>query len=334
MKIIWGFFQNQILGMRWLYEIINNVLTNVGFDINSKLGSSLQFFIFNVVKIFILLSVLLFIVSYIQSFFPPERTKKILSHFQGIWANILSALLGTITPFCSCSSIPFFIGFSSAGFPVGVTFSFLIASPLVNLGSLILIASFFGLKVAFSYVIVGVTLAVIGGTLIEKLGMERYVEDFIMSKSLVDIESPDLAKQERINYAKEQMVTIVKNVFVYVILGVAVGAFINYWISADTVQSVLGEKNPFSVILATLVGIPLYSDVFGTIPVAEALYFKGVSLGTILSFMMGVIVLSLPSILMLRKAVKPKLLIMFIGIVAAGIIIIGYIFNVFQFLFV
>jgi len=243
-------------------------------------------------------------------------------------------LLGTITPFCSCSSIPFFIGFSSAGFPVGVTFSFLIASPLVNLGSLILIASFFGLKVAFSYVIVGVTLAVIGGTLIEKLGMERYVEDFIMSKSLVDIESPDLAKQERINYAKEQMVTIVKNVFVYVILGVAVGAFINYWISADTVQSVLGEKNPFSVILATLVGIPLYSDVFGTIPVAEALYFKGVSLGTILSFMMGVIVLSLPSILMLRKAVKPKLLIMFIGIVAAGIIIIGYIFNVFQFLFV
>ncbi|WP_312353465.1 permease, partial [Aminipila sp.] len=305
MKIIWGFFQNQILGMRWLYEIINNVLTNVGFDINSKLGSSLQFFIFNVVKIFILLSVLLFIVSYIQSFFPPERTKKILSHFQGIWANILSALLGTITPFCSCSSIPFFIGFSSAGFPVGVTFSFLIASPLVNLGSLILIASFFGLKVAFSYVIVGVTLAVIGGTLIEKLGMERYVEDFIMSKSLVDIESPDLAKQERINYAKEQMVTIVKNVFVYVILGVAVGAFINYWISADTVQSVLGEKNPFSVILATLVGIPLYSDVFGTIPVAEALYFKGVSLGTILSFMMGVIVLSLPSILMLRKAVKP-----------------------------
>jgi len=331
MKIIWGFFQNQILGMRWLYEIINNVLTNVGFDINSKLGSSLQFFIFNVVKIFILLSVLLFIVSYIQSFFPPERTKKILSHFQGIWANILSALLGTITPFCSCSSIPFFIGFSSAGFPVGVTFSFLIASPLVNLGSLILIASFFGLKVAFSYVIVGVTLAVIGGTLIEKLGMERYVEDFIMSKSLVDIESPDLAKQERINYAKEQMVTIVKNVFVYVILGVAVGAFINYWISADTVQSVLGEKNPFSVILATLVGIPLYSDVFGTIPVAEALYFKGVSLGTILSFMMGVIVLSLPSILMLRKAVKPKLLIMFIGIVAAGIIIIGYIF---KFLFV
>lgn len=334
MRIIWDFFQNQILAMKWLNELIGVGLTSCGLDINSRLGGSMQFFIYDVVKIFILLSILIFIISYIQSFFPPERTKKILSRFRGITANILSALLGTVTPFCSCSSIPLFIGFSSAGLPVGVTFSFLISSPLVDLGSLILLMSIFGGKIAVAYVIVGLILAVIGGTLIEKLGMQKYVEDFIMSANSVDIESPDLTKQERILYAKEQVTATVKKVFWYVIIGVGIGALIHNWIPAEIIQGILGEKNPFSVLLATIVGIPMYADIFGTIPIAEALYFKGVGVGTILSFMMGVTALSLPSMIMLRKAVKPKLLGTFICIVAVGIIIIGYTFNAFQYFFI
>lgn len=334
MRIIWDFFQNQILSMKWLNTLIGEGLTTCGLDLNSRLGGSLQFFIYDVVKIFVLLSVLIFIISYIQSFFPPERTKKILSHFRGITANILSALLGTITPFCSCSSIPLFIGFSSAGLPVGVTFSFLISSPLVDLGSLILLMSIFGAKIAVAYVIVGLILAVIGGTLIEKLGMQKYVEDFIMSANSVDIESPDLTKKERAIYAKEQVASTVKKVFWYVLIGVGIGALIHNWIPAEIIQAFLGERNPFSVLLATMVGIPMYADIFGTLPIAEALYSKGVGLGTILSFMMGVTALSLPSMIMLRKAVKPKLLGAFIGIIAVGIVIIGYTFNAFQFLFI
>ncbi len=334
MRIIWDFFQNQILGMKWLNTLIGEGLDACGLDLNSRLGGSLQFFIYDVVKIFILLSILIFIISYIQSFFPPERTKKILSHFRGITANILSALLGTITPFCSCSSIPLFIGFSSAGLPVGVTFSFLISSPLVDLGSLILLMSIFGAKIAVAYVIVGLILAVIGGTLIEKLGMQKYVEDFIMTANSVDIESPDLTKKERAIYAKEQVTSTVKKVFWYVLIGVGIGALIHNWIPAEIIQAILGEKNPFSVVLATVVGIPMYADIFGTLPIAEALSSKGVGIGTILSFMMGVTALSLPSMIMLRKAVKPKLLGAFVGIVAVGIIIIGYTFNAFQFLFI
>lgn len=334
MQIIWNFFQNQILSMKWLNELIGRSLTSLGLDINSKLGGSLQFFIYDVIKIFILLSILIFIISYIQSFFPPERTKKILSRFKGITANILSALLGTVTPFCSCSSIPLFIGFSSAGLPVGVTFSFLISSPLVDLGSLILLMSIFGAKIAVAYVIVGLILAVIGGTLIEKLGMQKYVEDFIKSATSIDIESPDLTKQERILYAKEQVTATVKKVFWYVIIGVGIGALIHNWIPTEIIQAILGERNPFSVLLATIVGIPMYADIFGTIPIAEALYSKGVGVGTILSFMMGVTALSLPSMIMLRKAVKPKLLATFIGIITIGIIIIGYTFNAIQFLFI
>lgn len=334
MRIIWDFFQNQILGMKWLNTLIGEGLAACGLDLNSRLGGSLQFFIYDVVKIFILLSILIFIISYIQSFFPPERTKKILSHFRGITANILSALLGTITPFCSCSSIPLFIGFSSAGLPVGVTFSFLISSPLVDLGSLILLMSIFGAKIAVAYVIVGLILAVIGGTLIEKLGMQKYVEDFIMTANSVDIESPDLTKKERAIYAKEQVASTVKKVFWYVLIGVGIGALIHNWIPAEIIQAILGEKNPFSVVLATVVGIPMYADIFGTLPIAEALSSKGVGIGTILSFMMGVTALSLPSMIMLRKAVKPKLLGAFVGIVAVGIIIIGYTFNAFQFLFI
>ena len=332
--MVWDFFQNQILSMKWLNILIGNVLTNLGIDITGRVGGSIQFFIYDTIKIFILLSILIFIISYIQSHFPPERTKKILGRFDGIVANTISALLGTVTPFCSCSSIPLFIGFSSAGLPVGVTFSFLISSPLVDLGSLILLMSIFGTKIAVAYVIVGLILAVAGGTLIEKLGMEKYVEEFIKIAGSVDIESPELTKKDRIIYAWEQVQSTVKKVFWYVLIGVGIGALIHNWIPTDVIQNILGQKNPFSVILASMVGIPMYADIFGTIPIAEALFAKGVGLGTVLSFMMGVTALSLPSMIMLRKAVKPKLLATFIGIVAVGIIIIGYFFNAFQFMFV
>lgn len=331
--MVWDFFQNQILSMKWLNILIGDVLTNLGIDITGRVGGSIQFFIYDTIKIFILLSILIFIISYIQSHFPPERTRKILGRFDGIVANTISALLGTVTPFCSCSSIPLFIGFSSAGLPVGVTFSFLISSPLVDLGSLILLMSIFGTKVAVAYVIVGLILAVAGGTLIEKLGMEKYVEEFIKTAGSVDIESPELTKKDRIIYAWEQVQSTVKKVFWYVLIGVGIGALIHNWIPTDVIQNILGQKNPFSVILASMVGIPMYADIFGTIPIAEALFAKGVGLGTVLSFMMGVTALSLPSMIMLRKAVKPKLLATFIGIVAVGIIIIGYFFNAFQFMF-
>ena len=332
-KNVWLFFQNQILGMQWLNVVIGNALSTIGLDINDRVGGSIQFFIYDTIKIFILITLLIFIISYIQSYFPPERTKRILGKFHGFTANTLAALLGTITPFCSCSSIPLFIGFSSAGLPLGVTFSFLISSPLVDIGSLVLLMSVFGAKVAVAYVIVGLILAVIGGTIIEKLGMEKYVEDFVKGASSVDIESPDLTKEERVEYAKEQALSTVKKVFWYVLAGVGIGALIHNWIPDVVIQNILGNKNPFSVFLATIVGIPMYADIFGTIPIAEALYFKGVGLGTILSFMMAVTALSLPSIIMLKKAVKAKLLAVFIAIVTVGIILIGYAFNAMQVFF-
>lgn len=328
------FIQDQILGMKWMDVLIKKGLSATGLDMSTWYGGGLAFFIYDTIKIFILLSVLIGIISYIQSYFPPERTKKILGRFRGIWANIISALLGTVTPFCSCSSIPIFIGFSSAGLPVGVTFSFLISSPLVDLGSLVLLTSIFGWKVAIAYVIVGLILAVVGGTLIEKFGMEKYVEDFIKGASNVDIDSPDLTKRDRWIYAWEQVVATIKKVAPYILIGVGIGAIIHNVIPASFVETTLGSNNPFSVLVATIIGIPMYADIFGTIPIAEALLSKGAGLGTILSFMMGVTALSLPSMIMLRKAVKPKLLGVFIGIVAVGIILIGYLFNATQFLLV
>lgn len=330
---IWLFIQNQILGMQWLNTLIGQALNIIGVDTTQQLGSSIQFFIYDVIKIFILLSVLIFIISYIQSFFPPERTKKILGRFDGIVANTIAALLGTVTPFCSCSSIPLFIGFTSAGLPIGVTFSFLISSPLVDLGSLVLLMSIFGAEVAIAYVVVGLILAILGGTLIEKMHMEKYVEDFIKSAGSVDIAAPDLSVKDRLEYSKEQVWSTVKKVAPYIFVGVGIGAIIHNVIPETWVQSVLGGNNPFSVILATLVGVPMYADIFGTIPVAESLFAKGAGLGTILSFMMAVTALSLPSMIMLRKAVKPKLLALFIGIVTFGIIIIGYLFNFYSFIF-
>lgn len=334
LESIWLFFQNQILGMKWLNTLIGNMLSAIGLDLDGWLGGSIQFFLYDTIKIFILLSVLIFIISYIQSHFPPERTKKILGRFHGIAANTLAALLGTVTPFCSCSSIPLFIGFSSAGLPVGVTFSFLISSPLVDLGSLILLMSIFGGKVAIAYVLVGLVLAVIGGTLIEKFGMEKYVEDFVKAAGNVTIDAPELTRKDRLAYARDQVKATVKKVAVYIFIGVGIGAVIHNLIPEAWIQTVLGSNNPFSVIMATLVGVPMYADIFGTIPVAESLFAKGAGLGTVLSFMMAVTALSLPSMIMLRKAVKPKLLAVFVGIVTVGIIIIGYLFNAFQYLLV
>lgn len=331
--MIWDFIQNQVLAMKWLNLLVGNLITSLGLDIESKLGGSLQFFLYDVIKITILLCVLIFGISYIQSYFPPERSKKIMGRFHGIWANCIAALLGTVTPFCSCSSIPLFIGFTSAGLPLGVTFSFLISSPMVDLGSLILLMSIFGTKVAVVYVVVGLVIAVVGGSLIEKLHMEEYVEDFIRNASAIDIDSPTLTKKERLNYAKEQMTSTFKKVLPYILIGVGIGALIHNWVPQSWVEIVLGSNNPFGVVLATLIGVPMYADIFGTIPVAEALLYKGAQLGTILAFMMAVTTLSLPSMIMLRKAIKPKLLGTFIAICTIGIIIVGYLFNGFEFLF-
>ncbi len=334
LKAIWDFFQSQLLGMKWLNDLISRGLNLLGFDTTSRWIGCVQFFIYDVIKITLLLCFLIFIISYIQSYFPPERSRKILGRFHGIGANSVAALLGTVTPFCSCSSIPLFIGFTSAGLPLGVTFSFLISSPMVDLGSLVLLMSIFGAKVAVIYVIAGLIIAVIGGTLIEKLHMEKHVESFIYTAGSVDIESPNLTRKDRLVYAKEQMLSTFKKVFPYILIGVGIGAVIHNWIPEGWVSTALGSNNPFGVILATLIGVPMYADIFGTIPVAEALFAKGAQLGVILSFMMAVTTLSLPSMIMLRKAIKPKLLALFIAICTIGIIIIGYLFNAFQALIV
>ena len=334
LRSIWLFIQDQVLGMKWLNAVIGNGLSAVGLDTSTRWGGSIQFFLYDVIKITVLLCFLIFMISYIQSYFPPERSKKILGRFHGIWANIIAALLGTVTPFCSCSSIPLFIGFTSAGLPLGVTFSFLISSPMVDLGSLVLLMSIFGAKIAVVYVVIGLVIAVVGGTIIEKMHMENYVEEFIRNASSVDIESEELTVKDRLVFAKEQVIETFKKVFPYILIGVGIGAVIHNWIPESWIQAVLGSNNPFGVVLAVLVGVPMYADIFGTIPVAEALLAKGAQLGTILSFMMAVTTLSLPSIIMLRKAVRPKLLWLFIWICSLGIIIVGYLFNVFQYLLI
>ena len=326
-KTIGVFLQEQLLGMRWLNQLVGNLLQAIGNYLESRMGASVQFFIYDIIKIFILLSVLIFSISYIQSFFPPERTKKILGKFHGIGANTLAALLGTVTPFCSCSSIPLFIGFTSAGLPLGVTFSFLISSPLVDLGSLVMLTGSFGSKVALAYVLVGLVLAVLGGTLIERLHLENDVEEFIRNAGRVDLESPQMSVRDRLSYAKTQVASTVRKVAPYVLVGVAIGALIHNFIPQAFVEELLGAEHWYSVPLATLIGIPMYADIFGTIPIAESLFAKGAGLGTVLSFMMGVTALSLPSMVMLRKAVKPRLLAVFFGVVAVGIMLIGFFFN-------
>lgn len=327
---IWSFIQNQVLGMKWLYSLVGNLINLIGLDITSKLGGSIHFFVYDLIKIMVLLGVLIFIISYIQSYFPPERTKKILSRFHGLGASTLAALLGTVTPFCSCSSIPLFIGFTSAGLPLGVTFSFLISSPMVDLGSLVLLMSIFGYKVAIVYVVFGLVIAVIGGTFIGKMHMEKYVEEFILKAKNIEIPQAKLTKKDRIDYAVSQVVSTAKKVFIYVVIGVGIGSIIHNWIPEDLVVKTLGNGNPFGVILATICGIPMYADIFGCIPIAESLLAKGAKLGVVLSFMMAVTTLSLPSMIMLKKAIKPKLLGVFIALCTIGIIVVGYSFNYLQ----
>ena len=330
LRSVWDFIQNQILGMRWLSKAIGSGLAALGLDPSSKIGGSIQFFLYDTIKIMVLLGVLILIISYIQSYFPPERTKHILGRFRGIGANCVAALLGTVTPFCSCSSIPLFIGFTSAGLPLGVTFSFLISSPMVDLGSLVLLMSIFGWKVAVIYVVLGLVIAVAGGTLIEKMHLENEVEEYIRNGKAIDIPQEELHVRDRIKYAWEQVVSTARKVFPYVLIGVGIGALIHNWIPEAFIVKILGTGNPFGVVIAAIAGVPMYADIFGTIPIAEALLAKGAQLGVVLSFMMGVTTLSLPSMVMLRKAVKPKLLGIFIAVCTIGIMIVGYFFNAVQ----
>ncbi len=327
---MWSFIEKQILGMRWLNDLIGSLLRSLGIDTGNRIGASIQFYIYDVIKITFLLCFLIFVIGYIQSYFPPERSRRILGRFHGFAANTIAALLGTVTPFCSCSSIPLFIGFTSAGLPVSTTFSFLISSPMVDLGSLVLLISIFGTGVAVIYVLIGLVLAVFGGWLIEKLGMERYVEDFVRKGKVFDADDEKLTVKERITFAKEQVKETFTKVFPYILAGVGIGAFIHNWIPEIWIERILGNRNPFGVVMATLLGIPMYADIFGTIPVAEALLSKGAQLGTVLSFMMSVTTLSLPSLIMLKKAVKKELLILFVSICVIGIILIGYMFNALQ----
>lgn len=327
---IWNFIQSQMLGMKWLHNLVGQLLASLGLDITGRMGGCVHFFIYDVIKITVLLCTLIFIISYIQSYFPPERSRVLLGRFRGLWANCIAALLGTVTPFCSCSSIPLFIGFMTAGLPLGVTFSFLISSPMVDLGSLVLLMSIFGPRVAVAYVLLGLVIAVIGGTMIEKLGLEEEVEDFIRNAPRIDIELPELTVRDRMVYARIQVVDTFKKVFPYILAGVAIGAVIHNWIPQDFVVRLLGSGNPFAVTIATVAGVPMYADIFGTIPIAEALLAKGAQLGVVLSFMMGVTTLSLPSMILLRKVIKPKLLAVFVVLCTAGIIIVGYVFNFIQ----
>ena len=327
---LWNFVQDQLLGMAWLNDLIGRGLDKVGVDTASPLGGSLHFFLYDVIKITVLLCVLIFFVSYLQSYFPPERSRKILGRFRGMGANLVAALLGTVTPFCSCSSIPLFMGFTGAGLPVGVTFSFLISSPMVDLGSLVLLVGIFGAKVAVLYVILGLVVAMVGGALIQRLHLEDQVEEFIRQGVAVQADGPVLTQKDRVVYAKEQMLSTFRKVFPYILIGVGIGALIHNWIPQSWVEAVLGGKNPLGVILATIIGVPVYADIFGTIPVAQALLGKGAMLGTVLSFMMAVTTLSLPSLIMLRRAVKPRLLGVFVAICTVGIILVGYLFNAIQ----
>ena len=330
---LWLFFQNQVLGIQWLNGLVGNLLTALGLDITGRVGGSVQFFLYDTIKITVLLCVLIFAISWIQSYFPPERSRRIMGRFHGVWANTVAALLGTVTPFCSCSSIPIFIGFTGAGLPLGVTFSFLISSPMVDLGSLVLLTGVFGIRVAAAYVVLGLVVAVAGGTLIEALHMEGELEPLAHAGAGagVDPDAPSLTTADRLQYAKAQVTATYRKVLPYLLVGVGVGAVIHNWIPQAWVETVLGSGNPFGVLAAVVVGVPMYADIFGTIPVAEALLGKGAQLGTVLSFMMAVTTLSLPSLILLRKVVKPRLLALFVAICVVGIILVGYLFNVLQF---
>ncbi|NLV76940.1 MAG: permease [Tissierellia bacterium] len=332
---IFTWLNDQLLKMKWLWDLVELLVEKVfGLSMGTRIGGSIHFFIYDAIKIFILLSLVIFIISFIQSYFPPEKTKKIIGRFKGLKGNIFGALLGTVTPFCSCSSIPIFIGFISAGLPLGATFSFLISSPMIDLASLMLLMSFFGTRIAIVYVALGLIVAVIGGIFISKLKMEKYVESYVWDVENVDIEIEKMNHKDRVEFAKEQVKDIVGRVWPYILVGVGIGAGIHNWVPQSIIERILGEGNPFSVLIATFIGIPIYADIFGTIPIAEALMAKGVGIGTVISFMMGVTTLSIPSLVMLSKVVKPRLLVTFVAIVTLGIIILGYGLNGFSFLLI
>ena len=330
MEQIGSFIMNQVFKMQWLSDLITMMLTALGLDTTSQIGGSIHFFIYDVVKIIILLCVMIFIISYVQSYFPPERSKRVLGRFKGIWANVIGALLGTITPFCSCSSIPIFIGFTRAGLPLGVTFSFLISSPMVDLGSIVLIMSIFGPEVAIAYTIVGLIIAIVGGTIIEKLHLEDQVADFVQGQAPTEAILEAMSIKDRLVFAQSETWRTFKKVFPFILIGVAIGSLIHNWIPQEIIEMILGEGNIFAVVLATLVGAPIYADIFGAIPIAEALFYKGVGLGTILAFMMSVTTISIPSLTMLSRVIKPKLLVIFVAICLIGMIISGYLFNALQ----
>lgn len=334
MEALGSFVTDQVLKMQWLSDLVTGMLASFGLDVTSQWGGTVQFFIYDTVKIVILLCVMIFIISYIQSYFPPERSKRILGRFKGVGGNIVGALLGTVTPFCACSSIPLFIAFTRAGLPLGVTFSFLISSPMVDLGSMVLIMSIFGPSVGILYTVVGLILAVLGGAFIQKLNMVDQLADFVRGDAADDAQLATMSVRDRLVYARDQMLETFKKVFPFVLVGVAIGSLIHNWIPQELIELVLGDGNPFAVVLATLVGAPVYADIFGAIPIAEALYFKGVGLGTVLAFMMSVTVLSIPSLTMLARVVKPKLLVTFILVCLVGMIICGYVFNWLQPLFI
>lgn len=333
MEAVGSFILDQVLKMEWLSSLITGLLASMGVDTASRWGASLQFFLYDTLKIVILLCVMIFIISYVQSFFPPERSKRILGRFRGISGNVIGALLGTVTPFCACSSIPLFIAFTRAGLPLGVTFSFLISSPMVDLASLVLVTSIFGPQVAAIYTVVGLVIAIAGGAVIQRLGMEDQIQEFVRAEGPASIEEKTLGTRERIAFAASSTAGTFKKVFPFILVGVAIGALIHNWIPQEIIEAVLGDGNPLAVVLATLVGAPIYADIFGTLPIAEALYAKGVGLGTLLAFMMSVTVLSVPSLTMLARVVKPKLLGTFVGVCLIGMIASGYLFNALQPLF-
>lgn len=333
METIGSFLMNQVLKMQWLSELITSMLASIGIDTASRWGGSLQFFLYDTIKIIILLCVMIFIISYIQSFFPPERSKRILGRFKGITGNVIGALLGTVTPFCACSSIPLFIAFTRAGLPLGVTFSFLISSPMVDLASLVLVMSIFGPQIAIIYTIVGLVIAIVGGAAIQHLNMDNQIQEFVRAEGPTNTEETNMTMQERLSFAASSTISTFKKVFLFILVGVAIGALIHNWIPQDIIEAVLGSGNPLAVILAALIGAPIYADIFGTLPIAEALYAKGVGLGTLLTFMMSVTVLSIPSLTMLSRVVKPKLLGTFVGVCLIGMIVSGYLFNALQPLF-
>ena len=324
---MFDFFMQEVLGMHWLSELVWLVLMDMGASQASPVWGSVHFFIYDTIKISIMLVSLIFFISYIQSYFPPERTKRILTGFTGVKGAAIAALLGTVTPFCSCSSIPIFIGFTRAGLPLGMTFAFLISSPMVDVASMLMLMSFFGSEFAVIYVVVGLLLAIGGGLLLNAMKMEKYIKRYDNPIREFYSESEYFNQRQRIGYACNDTRIIVKNVFPYVLAGVAIGAFLHNWVPQEWILAVLGKGNIFSVPLATLIGIPIYADIFGAIPIAEALYLASVPAGTILALMMAITTLSLPSLIMLSKVLERRLLFTFIGIVAAGIILIGYLFN-------